>query len=63
MAGAVKHMERSRRSHRKPEMYGIYSQFERRAYTNKYERDQRKTLGQQLAGVFRKMMPQKRATN
>lgn len=63
MAGAVKHMERSHRSHRKPEMNGIYSQFRFRAQTNKYARDQRKTLGQQLAGVFRKMMPKRTVTN
>ena len=63
MAGAVKHMERSHRSHRRPEMYGIYAGFQRRAYTNKYAKEQRKTLGQQLAGIFRKMMPKRTVTN
>lgn len=60
MAGAVKHMERSHRSYRKPEMNGIYVRFARKASTNKYAKESRMGLGQLMAGVFRKMMPQRK---
>lgn len=63
MAGAVKHMERSRRSHNNNNGF-IFSQFSRKAYTNKYLRDQNKslkmTLGQKLSASIKKMMPQNR---
>lgn len=54
MAGAVKHMERSRRSHNKAQMYGIYNQFHRNAYSVAESKYQRKTLGQRLAALFKK---------
>ena len=54
MAGAVKHMERSRRSHNKAQMYGIYNQFHRNAYNVASYKQERKTLGQRLAALFKK---------
>ena len=61
MATAKKHMERSRRSYRKPEMYGIYRRFVFKANTNKYTKESRKSFGQVMADMFRKMMPKHKA--
>lgn len=50
MAGAVKHMERSRRSHRKSD--SLYASFHRHAYKVRENKVTKQTLGQKLAGVF-----------
>lgn len=50
MAGAIKHMERSRRSHRKNE--NLFVGFHRHAYKVQEAKTTRKTFGQKLAGLF-----------
>lgn len=55
MAGRIKHMERSRRSHKVN--YGVFNQFHRHAYTVSNAKEQRKTLGQTLASFVKRMMP------
>lgn len=50
MAGRVKHMERSRRSHRNDA--NVFLGFERRAYKIANVKQQRMTLGQLLASML-----------
>lgn len=54
MAGRLKHMERSHRSHRNSKHAGIYAQFHRRAYSEKVFKESRMTLGQKLKRVVKK---------
>lgn len=64
MAGALKHMERSHRSYKNKQNAFVFTQFTRKAYTNKYMRDfhkeRKKTLGQRVSSLVKKLMPQKR---
>lgn len=64
MAGAIKHMERSHRSHRNKADAFVFTQFSRRAYTNKYMKEwhkaRKQTVGQKLAAAIKEMMPKKR---
>lgn len=55
MAGRIKHMERSHRSHNKN--YGMFNQFHRNAYKVSYYKNERKTVGQRLSQLLRGMMP------
>lgn len=48
MAGRIKHMERSRRSHHKNKG-AIFSNFNRHAYSVEYAKQQRLSFGQMLA--------------
>lgn len=56
MAGAVKHMERSHRSYATRHQ-GVFNGFHRNAYKVATMKESRKTLGQRLAGVIKKVMP------
>ena len=56
MAGAVKHMERSHRSYATRHQ-GVFNYFHRNAYKVANLKESRKTLGQRLAGMFKKVMP------
>ena len=55
MAGAVKHMERSHRSHRTN--YAAFNQFHRHAFKVSNAKEQRKTLGQRLSAMVKSMLP------
>ena len=57
MAGAVKHMERSRRSHTRSRDFGIYTQFHRNAYSVKTFKKNRLSLGQRIAKMLHKEAP------
>lgn len=57
MAGRVKHMERSHRSYRNRALNGIYNDFNRRAYSIKVFKENKKTVGQRFSDLFRKMLP------
>lgn len=52
MAGRVKHMERSRRSYRQSQQYGIFNQFHAHAYAVASLKTQRKTIGQRFASLL-----------
>ena len=56
MAGAVKHMKRSHRSYRASNS-DVFTNFHRKAYAVKMEKESKKTFGQRLSGMFRKMLP------
>ena len=64
MAGAVKHMERSHRSHKNKMDGFVFTQFSRRAYTAERMKDwnkaRKQTIGQRLSTAIREMMPKKR---
>lgn len=53
MAGRVKHMERSRRSHKNKE--AVFMQFNNRAYRLAMRKIEKQTMAQRLAGVFAPM--------
>lgn len=50
MAGRLKHMERSHRSHRRDA--NVFLGFNRRAYSVAYAKQQRMTLGQKMAQML-----------
>lgn len=51
MAGRLKHMERSRRSHRKDA--NVFVQFNRNAYNMQLRKTNTKTVGQRLASILK----------
>ena len=58
MAGRVKHMERSHRSH--SNNAAVFTAFQRDAYTAQYIRNSRKegmSIGQLLSSAIRKILP------
>lgn len=60
MAGRLKHMERSRRSHKRAKQYGIYNQFHMNAYRVSSARANKKTgqtIFQKLGSMLRKALP------
>lgn len=57
MAGAIKHMQRSHRSHTKSNQYGIYNQFHRNAYARAEYKASKMTVFQQIGSVLRKALP------
>lgn len=64
MAGAIKHMERSHRSHKNKQDAFVFTQFARKAYVSKsmreYNKARKQTLGQKMSAAIKKLMPQKR---
>lgn len=50
MAGRIKHMERSHRSHRMNE--GVFNNFHRRAYEIRFTKQQRVSLAQRFASLM-----------
>lgn len=56
MAGRLKHMERSHRSHRNSKHAGIYAGFHRHAYTVKTLKESKMTLGQKLGRFVKKAL-------
>ena len=60
MAGRLKHMERSHRSHNTKE--NIFTTFSRKAYVREDIKYQKKTLGQRFASLVKPLMPSVRGT-
>lgn len=56
MAGRVKHMERSHRSHRKNND-AVFTQFHRNAFKLADAKIKRQTIGQRLSAMLKSMMP------
>lgn len=52
MAGRLKHMERSHRSYRQTQQYGVFNQFHRNAYRVSTYKQQKLTLGQRMAKLL-----------
>lgn len=50
-------MERSHSSYRNRALNGIYNDFNRRAYSVKVFKENKKTVGQRFSDLFRKMLP------
>lgn len=61
MAGAKKHMERSRRSVSQKRTEGIFNDFARRAYTAKVTKQQHKTIGQKISQMFKGLFKRTKA--
>lgn len=62
MAGRIRHMERSRYSHRRAQQYGIYNQFHMNAYKVRSARDSKKTgqtIFQRLGSMLKKALSNK----
>lgn len=53
MAGAKKHMERSRRSHRSNGTYSVFGSFARKAFAANYRKEQRLSIGQKFSKLLK----------
>ena len=58
MAGRLKHMERSHRSYRSNG--AEFVQFHRHAYNVAQRKETKKTFGQHMSALFRRMIPQQK---
>lgn len=57
MAGRIKHMQRSHRSHNRAKEFGVFNAFRYRAYVEANTKEARMTTGERLASFFRSMVP------
>lgn len=58
MAGRIKHMKRSHRSYGKN--YSEFNRFAMRASSNKYIREQKKSISERISSLFARMFHHKK---